>query len=73
MSADPKLRRDCVARTEPKRDGPLVKIDNAAKWDEVHRKRQEAEDYARKGDTLASALLDHEASDLAEELRKESR
>ncbi len=40
------------------------------RWDEVSRLREGAEDYARKGDTLAAALLDTQASALAKRLRE---
>jgi hypothetical protein len=38
-------------------------------WDEVRRRRREAERYAAQGDVLAAAMLDHSASAMACRLR----
>lgn len=41
-----------------------------ARWREVLCLRQQADDYARKNDFLAAALLDSQASDLAKAIRE---
>ncbi len=42
-------------------------------WRKVRELHKEAGDYARKGDMLAAALLDAEASRLADRLREHSQ
>jgi hypothetical protein len=42
-----------------------VNIPTDPRWDEVTRLRGQADDYARKGDTLAASTLDQQASSLA--------
>jgi hypothetical protein len=45
-----------------------VNIPTDPRWDEVTRLRGQADDYARKGDMLAAAMLDSQASRLAASL-----